>query len=352
MKNFALTKLTAIFALIIATGLVDGFVGNTTVALLPVYMIAVSVAAFYLGLAAGLASALFVFFVMLLAGVQIKADPSFILMLNVFSYLAVLIGAVVFIDKYRSRAQSIADIEQKKEYDNALAKEVHQSVFVPAPKDNRYLTIGNKMIFTPGLGGDYYYMADMGDKVFYTIADISGKSIASALFSVILHENTINSLQSSDTLADIIQSLNSKIYMSLPEDMFVTMFCCFIDDESITYVNAAHEPPLLYSKKRKATFLLQNEDSLPIGLSPFLELKEKRLEFDSNDIFLAVSDGVTESDLFIDKPYDKLSTSLRQTADGSAQLIAEDIYERAAMANPNFPLCDIIITCVKRKRKI
>ena len=351
MKNSNLLKFTALFVFILATGLTDSFVGNATVALFPAYMVTVILAVFYLGIVAGLVSAVFAFLVMLLVGIQTDTAPTAFLMISVFSYFALLVAAVMFIDKYRSRASQLAEIVRKKDYDKVLAKEVHQSVFVPTPAENRFLSIGNKMIFTKELAGDYFYLSDLGEKVFYVIADISGKSVASALFTVILHENIITSLETSESLSEIIQNINSKIYLSLPEDMYITMFCCLIEPDSIKYVNAAHEPPLVFSQEQKKTYLLQNSDSLPVGISPFLELEENQLEFDSNDIFLAVSDGVTESDLFRENPYEKLTTLLHQTSDASAQRIADDIYYKAATDNPDFPLDDTIITCIKRKRK-
>ncbi|KKK78495.1 hypothetical protein LCGC14_2843000, partial [marine sediment metagenome] len=267
MKNSNLLKFTALFVLILATGFADNFVGNATAALLPAYMVSVILAVFYLGLIAGLVSAIFASLVMLLAGMQTDVAPTGFLMLSVFSYFALLVAAVMFIDKYRSQASQLAEVTRKKDYDKVLAKEVHQSVFVPTPAENRFLSIGNKMIFTEELAGDYFYLSDLGEKVFYVIADISGKSIASALFTIVLHQNIITSLETSESLPEIIQNINSKIYLSLPEDMYITMFCCLIEPDSIKYVNAAHEPPLLFSQEQKKTYLLQNRDSLPVGIS-------------------------------------------------------------------------------------
>lgn len=267
-------------------------------------------------------------------------------------FVGLFVVIAILIERLLTYRQAISNLHRKKKYDDTLAKQVHQSIFLPPPKETRFLDIGNKVVFTKELGGDYYYLANIEDTLFYCMADISGKSIVSSLFSTLLHQTVTDCLEEYDSLETILQTVNSRMYQVLPEDMFVTMFVCSIDENELSYINAGHEPPLLFSKQEKKVKFLNSSQSMPLGLHPFLEPEPRSESFDSSCIFLAVTDGVTESDLFIDNPFNKLEVLLRQSAEESAQEIVDKIYRMAAAENQNFPLDDLIITCIKRKLKL
>ncbi len=311
------------------------------------YLIPVVLATIYLGLPYGLIlsiiSVSIVFF-----GHYLTEEVSYILLTDIMFHFIVFASAAIFVDYLMKQLTSVKELEQKRHYDLSLAREVHQSVFAPVPKENAFLTIGNRVAFSKELGGDYYYLADMGDRLFYCIADISGKSIAAALFSALLHDAVINSLEDQVALVDIIGAVNGRLYTALPEDVFITMFCAFIEPERIKYINAGHEPPLLYSAKQKQVGFLLGGASLPLGIHPFPELTLQEQYFASGDILLAVTDGVTDSDYYRKNPFRMLQADLENNTERTPKDIVDEIFAKSS-GPAEYPTDDIIITCMKRK---
>ncbi len=260
-----------------------------------------------------------------------------------YIFIALLIGALF------GQIRKIRELEQKRSLDLNIAKEIQKSIILPFRERHKDLTIATKIAFVNELGGDYYRFSIAEDKLFFCIADISGKSIAASLFSALLSQNIVDSLAESSDLSALIQKINLRMQGSLPEDMFVTLFCSFIDDKTITYINAGHESPLLFSKQNNAATLLNTQKALPIGIQFDLKIESKIEPFAPGDILLAVTDGVTGSSAFKDSTFEKLESFIYDSKDSSPQKIVNSLYKQAGGDNPKNQLDDIIIVCIKRQ---
>lgn len=311
--------------------------------LIPVIAGAVFVSFRYGLLVAAVAAAAELFF-----HIELGAGHGARLYLDVLFHFSVFVLGAVLISRLIIQLRTIAELEQIRTRDLNIAKEVHRSVFAPVPTHYGNLVIGAKLTFARELGGDYYHFAETEDGLVFFIADISGKSVAAALFSALLNDVVIDALEHSTDLATIFATVNSRISTTLPENMFVTMFCAFINEEAIRFINAGHEPALLFSKKDGTVKLLESQMTLPIGVQPDLKIEPSVESFVSGDVLLAVTDGVTESEAFKEKPLEKLKILVRENSDSDPQEIANLVYARAAVgASENLP-DDIVITCVKR----
>jgi sigma-B regulation protein RsbU (phosphoserine phosphatase) len=80
--------------------------------------------------------------------------------------------------------------------------------------------------------------------------------------------------------------------------MFITLFCCSIDSHYIVYINAGHEPPILYSKTTDRFLLLESKTPFPVGIMPNLSIEISIEAFEPGSLLLAVTDGVSESPHF------------------------------------------------------
>ena len=139
-----------------------------------------------------------------------------------------------------------------------------------------------------------------------------------------------------------------RLSRALPEDMFITMFCALINEKEIAYVNAGAPPPLLFSKREGSAKMLQSHRVLPIGILPTLEIESVTEPFGPGDVFLAMTDGITESPEFREEPYEKLQELLVRHADASAQDITNAIFSQSVPGKSNIPLDDVILVCIKR----
>ncbi len=100
------------------------------------------------------------------------------------------------------------------------------------------------------VGGDYYDCIRLSEtKTGFCIADVSGKGISAA----ILMSNFQASLRALFTwdieLEVLIKKLNSIVVVNAAGEKFITLFVARYDHETrvLEYINAAHNPPVLYN---------------------------------------------------------------------------------------------------------
>ena len=168
---------------------------------------------------------------------------------NSATHTFIYILTAALIDRLVRQLRTITSLQAQRSTDLEIARGVHESVFAPVPDSFGNLSIGSRVVFARELGGDYYFIKGLGNDLFFCVADISGKSTAAALFAPLLNQSVTDALEHTSDLEVLVRRVNSQVISSLPEDMFITLFCASISDVGLSYVNAGHPPPLLYSKK-------------------------------------------------------------------------------------------------------
>jgi len=100
------------------------------------------------------------------------------------------------------------------------------------------------------VGGDYYDCIKLSDSKYgFCIADVSGKGISAAIL-MSNFQASCRALMTEDIELDIlVKRLNSIIYANAAGEKFITFFVGKYDHKSkiLEYVNAAHNPPVLYN---------------------------------------------------------------------------------------------------------
>lgn len=268
---------------------------------------------------------------------------------NTISHTFIYILTAALIARLVKQLGTITRLEEQRNKDIDIAQKVHGSVFASIPGSYGKLSIGSKVAFARELGGDYYYITGVEGRLFLCLADISGKSIAAALFAALLHQSVTEALEHTTDLTALVERVNSNISSALPEDMFVTMFCALISEDELSYVNAGHPPPLLYLKQEESVKMLQSSHALPIGITPVLKIESAIEPFRPGEILLATTDGITESLAFRERPQEKLEEVLNQNSHAEAQDLANLIFTKAVPGDMKNPLDDIIVICIKQQ---
>lgn len=339
----AVTLITAV-----AIGIAD--VSNFLPELTAFVLIPVIIGTYYLGFRYG------VFVAMVAAVTELvvhtAVDPGVRhaqVIFNTATHTFIYILTAALIDRLVRQLRTITNLEAQRNNDLDIAKGVHESVFAPVPGSYGTLSIGSRVAFARELGGDYYNIKGLDEKLFFCIADISGKSTAAALFAALLNQSVTEALEHTSDLTALVNRVNSHISSSLPEDMFVTMFCALISEDELYYVNAGHPPPLLYSKQEGTVKMLQSSNALPVGITPELKIESMIEPFRPGEVLLATTDGITESPAFRERPQEKLEEVLNQNSDAEAQDLTNLIFTKAVPDDMENPLDDIIVVCIKRQ---
>lgn len=140
----------------------------------------------------------------------------------------------------------------------ALKKELElaskmQKMLIP---DNNQMPKNDKMVvngfYYPHfeVGGDYYDCIKLSEtKTGLCIADVSGKGISAAMLMSNFQANLRALLTEDIDLEDLINKLNSIVVVNAAGEKFITLFVARYDHETrvMEYINAAHNPPVLYN---------------------------------------------------------------------------------------------------------
>ena len=147
------------------------------------------------------------------------------------------------------------------------------------------------------VSGDFYDFFHRRDGTLdLMIADVSDKGMPAALFMANSRSIVRTALANASNLAEGISSANRLIYADSASGMFLTLFYARIDPHSgrVSFVNAGHNPPLLYSGERTEPFELKRT-GMALGVEESLFYLEKSVELQRGDVLVFYTDGLTDA---------------------------------------------------------
>jgi sigma-B regulation protein RsbU (phosphoserine phosphatase) len=104
------------------------------------------------------------------------------------------------------------------------------------------------------VGGDYYDVIQLSrDEVGFCIADVSGKGISAAILMSNFQANLRALFTADKNLTETLHKLNKSVMNSAKGEKFITLFIAryHYGTRELKYVNAGHNPPLLYKPGSK-----------------------------------------------------------------------------------------------------
>jgi serine phosphatase RsbU (regulator of sigma subunit) len=176
-----------------------------------------------------------------------------------------------------------------------LARSIQQSLLPRTLPTAGWLRACGSSVATREVGGDYFdahpVAADCWSAV---VADVSGKGVSSALLASLLQGALIAASTHPNAMALRIQRLNRFLLERTGGEKYATVFQSLLDREgNLTYVNAAHCPPIVI---RPGGELFELETTgMPVGLIEGAEFSLGTTRLTPGDKLLIYSDGVTEA---------------------------------------------------------
>ncbi len=148
------------------------------------------------------------------------------------------------------------------------------------------------------VNGDYYDFLPLKDgKLAIALGDVSGKGIPAGLLMASLQGR----LQShaplrGDSVAALVADLNRTMSVSTDSKSYVTFFYAVYDStkRSLTYVNAGHNPPLLFRANAEEPVRFST-GGMVVGLFPEAEYSQETIQLDQSDILVCYTDGISEA---------------------------------------------------------
>lgn len=204
---------------------------------------------------------------------------------------------LVAIENIRLFKESLRQEAIRKEMELAARM---QKMLIPDNKDMP----GNEKLSMHGfyyphyeVGGDYYDCIKLSDtRTGFCIADVSGKGISAAILMSNFQASLRALFSYQIDLGILLEKLNTLINANASGEKFITFFVARFDAETgiLEYINAAHNPPVLYNTESGEIRYLQTM-CVGIGmLEDFPEVKAEIVPIREYSKIVCYTDGLSE----------------------------------------------------------
>jgi phosphoserine phosphatase RsbU/P len=150
------------------------------------------------------------------------------------------------------------------------------------------------------VGGDFYDVTvkkeGESEKLFFAIADASGKGISACLYSLDMRSMMRGFIAICPDLKDIVKETNNLFCVDTGDSgMFVTTWIGKFDPQkrSIELSNNGHFPAIL--KKKSGEIVKLTTEGVALGVSKLEQVNVTSVQIDSGDVLLLYSDGLIEA---------------------------------------------------------
>ncbi len=221
---------------------------------------------------------------------------------NELEHLAVCFNAMT--DELKKYTENLTKVTAEKE---RIATELNVATEIQAsmlPTDfplNEKISILATMHPAKEVGGDFYdfYFLDE-NHLMITIADVSGKGVPAALFMVIsktILKNFALTMTGSDDISAVVTCTNRQLCQNNDAMMFVTAFVGMLEINTgkFTFVNAGHNPPMIYRKNENRAEYLEVKKNKVLGVMAKANFAQQEIRLNSGDMIFMYTDGVTEA---------------------------------------------------------
>ena len=206
-------------------------------------------------------------------------------------FVALLVGVVI-------SAFVRAELRRQAAKDMAMATEIQLAAlprtFPPFPDETR-MDVYASMETAREVGGDFYDFCFTGpDRLFFLVADVSGKGVPAALFMMRAKTLLKGAAQAGRPLAEVFREANDALCEGNASNTFVTAWGGEIDlaTGAVTYVNAGHNPPVVC--RNGAAEFLRGRRGLVLGAMPGFPYAASEFRLAPGESLYLYTDGLTE----------------------------------------------------------
>jgi serine phosphatase RsbU (regulator of sigma subunit) len=146
------------------------------------------------------------------------------------------------------------------------------------------------------VGGDFYDCFVVDRKLFFVVADVSGKGLPAALFMAAAKSHIQSAAMGGGTVGEMLTRAQARMVPENPESLFVTVFAAVFDPATgmLEYANAGHEPPFVRAPGGEPQRLGPPQGP-PLCVIEDYEYASMRRPFAPGEWLCVVTDGATEA---------------------------------------------------------
>lgn len=280
-----------------------------------------------------------------LEGLFTEDDENFIAALSVHSSIA--------IENARLYEQERLKIAMEK--DLLAARQVQMSLLPKAPPAVEGYDMAGQTLSAKMVGGDYFDFIPMRDKrMIICLGDVSGKGLPAALLMANLQATLRGQIVIEAAPKDWITSSNRLLHQNTTPEKFITLFFGLLDREchTLTYCNAGHDHPFLFSGRREVRRL--SAGGIVLAVVEEFPFQEETVILEPGDLLVIHSDGITDAfnarrQRFGEK---RLAGVISEHRHKTAAEILSRVYEAVKDFTGEHPqFDDMTLVVVKRSRE-
>ncbi len=156
------------------------------------------------------------------------------------------------------------------------------------------------------VGGDYIDFFHLEDgEYLLCIGDVSGKGVSAAMLVANFQAIIKSLIPRFNELEELVRVLNESIFAITKGDRFITFFIAYVNTKEgvMKYVNAGHNPPLLFVDDEPEARALMAEATVLGAVRELPESKQIDVPFERDILLLTYTDGLTDIHNHMGEPF-------------------------------------------------
>jgi len=185
--------------------------------------------------------------------------------------------------------------KRQMEEELSLARTIQQSLLPGKLPSEGWLRASGSSVASHEVGGDYFDVTPVNEHCWCAVvADVSGKGVSSALLASLLQGALITATDHPGAMGHRMERLNRFLMDRTGGEKYATVFYCLLElDGRLSYVNAAHCPPIIVRVGGELSTL--KATGMPVGLMEPVEFGVAEERLAPGDKIVIYTDGVTEA---------------------------------------------------------
>jgi sigma-B regulation protein RsbU (phosphoserine phosphatase) len=190
-----------------------------------------------------------------------------------------------------SSAEGVAQLTR----DLEAARDIQARLAPPVPPILVGLEAGALLRPSTMVGGDFFDILPMGERIAVAIGDVSGKGIPAALLMVMVRTLLREIARGMSEPAEVLVRLNASLCRDMPPSMFVTMALAVLFPGRVGRValaSAGHPEPILV--RQGAAPKPVSVGGMILGVFEEALFEETEVDLEAGDSLVILTDGVIE----------------------------------------------------------
>jgi phosphoserine phosphatase RsbU/P len=183
--------------------------------------------------------------------------------------------------------------------DLEAARDIQERLLPPVPATLVGLEAGAMLRSSTVVGGDFFDLVPMGDRIGVAVGDVSGKGIPAALLMVMTRTLLREIARDLEEPGAVLSRLNRSLCRDMPPSMFVTLILAVLDPRDVgglALSGAGHPDPVLVPAGGEVRVLALGEAAgPPLGVFEDSRFEQAALRLGVGDALVLLTDGILEA---------------------------------------------------------